>query len=271
MGPEFAEKLILAVFSAMLGLFVGTFLGEPLKQWWGRWLYTQGKIADLLRPRFKFSVIQLQDPEAPPFTFSQRLKVQNARQTLFAFEFEELLRAPTPAEIADLKRTDSKRDFVEKVGRFLADARGERWTGLSDSPANKRFKGCRDLVITNLPLPGNYYGWNSKDRTLLVISTAPAQYVLSPAGRLTVEDFVARITQRMAVFAVTPRLDPRREHASKSLGCLFDFTLFLSRVVEILESCNICADCCRSIAQDRGNEFALRVRNWVEDQPLTDH
>jgi len=265
---EFYEEVVLIVITAIFSLFVGAFLGEPLKRWWGNWLDKRKKIKDMLRPRFKFNVIQLQDPESPAFNFSRRITEQYDRQNLFSFEIQESLRDPTPAEIADLKRTVSKRDFVEKVGRFLAHARNESWSGLSDNPPTKRFKGSRDLVITNLPLPGNFYAWNSKDRTLLVISTAPSQSVLPQGGKLTVEDFVVRITQRMAIFAVTPRLDPSRDHVSKSLGCLFDFTLHVSRVVDILETCIICRDCREFIAQDRGIEFALQVREWVEDKPL---
>jgi hypothetical protein len=45
--------------------------------------------------------------------------------------------------------------------------------------------------------------------------------------------------------------------------------LALSSVKDILETCIICTDCCRLIARDRGADFALHVRNWVEDQPLT--
>jgi hypothetical protein len=88
---------------------------------------------------------------------------------MLLFEIEELLRTPTREEIADLKAANGKRDFVEKVGKVLSAARRVSWTGL----VNKRFKGSPDLVITKVLLTGNCYGWNSIDRTLLIISTAP--------------------------------------------------------------------------------------------------
>lgn len=269
MGPDFNEKLILSILSALFGLLAGVLVGEPLKRAWGHWLDARVMIGELIRPRFKFTIIHLRDPELEAFDFSRRLKDQNGRQGMFSFEFEEVLRPPTGKEIADLRGTKSKRDFLEKVGNYLAAARGASWTGLTNNLPNKRFKGNRDLVITNLPLPDNFYGWNSKDRTLLVISTAPADLSIPPGSTVTVEDFVIRIIQRMTVFAVAPSLDPGRDHVRKSLGCLFDFTLALSSMSEILETCIICTDCYRLIAQDRGAEFTLQVRKWVEDRRLT--
>jgi hypothetical protein len=264
MDPQLPGQIIFAVISGIIGLLVGTILGEPLQRWWQNWLDMKTEIANILSPRYRFNVLQLQDPNAPEFNFSRRIKDQNDCQRLFLFEIEESLRAVSGEAVTKIADTNSKKSFVDNVGRLLADARNESWNGLSDKPSDKRRNRRRDIVITNLPLPGNFYGWNSKDRTLLVISTAPSQYILEPGGELTVDDFVVRILQRMAVFAITPRIDPRRDHIRKSVGCLFDFTVFLSNLGDILGNCNICPDCCRLIAQDHGDYFALRVREWVE-------
>ena len=91
----------------------------------------------------------------------------------------------------------------------MARTRDEKWEGLDRALPNGCIKEPRDLVITDIPIPGHYYGWNSLDRKLLVISIASIKQFFPEDGELPMRNFVSTISKRMAVFPSVPGLDPR--------------------------------------------------------------
>ena len=259
MVNELIVEVITYAVTSIVSLLIGVLISERFKKWWRR----RERLHDLLEPKIKFRVTHISDPEAPAIDFSPKLKEQNRQQNTFLFEFEDFMRGPTLEDVSELKRTNSKRNFVDKIGRILACARGGVWKGLTDKSPYKRFKGRRDLVLTNIPLPDNYYGWNSKDRTILVISIAPILHFFSGEGKPTVDDFIVRMAQRMVIFSAVPSIDPKQAHVQTSVGCLFDFTVELRRVVDVVRTPYICPDCLSQILRDRGQDFTVRVLKWL--------
>lgn len=124
-------------------------------------------------------------------------------------------------------------------------------------------------MITNVPLPGNYYGWNTRDRILLVISIAPMLNLnLFPIEqRPNMNDFIIRMIQRMAVFAVIPSLNPKETHTESSKGCLFDFTIELKNVVNVVKTPFICHDCRTSIKRSQDMDFFHEIDDWIHEAP----
>lgn len=260
-GNDFADAIILIV----LGGIVAIFVHDPIRRWWDK----RTKSREYARRPIKFRVIYLLSPDRPGFDWNSELIVrQEARRMVFEVE---RLAVPAPAEVSELESIaeepglESLKDFTEKVGAAIARARRGRWTGDANRQRpTKRFKEPRDLVLTNIPLPGNLYGWNTKDRSLLIISTASVLQFFGKGATPTLDDFGLRMAQRMAIFSVSPGLDPRRTHSETVTTCLFDFTMRLQDVVNVVQTGYVCPDCYRCIRNSHGDGFADSVRRWVE-------
>ena len=270
---EQLTEIVVDALEVIIGILIGFFFGEPIKRFGQRLLNKREEVWDRKarvametqqRPRFR--VTQLCDPKSL-FDFSSVLKEQNRIQEIVLFEVDDFRRSPGLDKISELKNLRSKKDFLDRVGAMLAQMRGEMWRGVSDRLPNRHFEGRRDLIITNIPIPGNFYGWNSKDRNFLLISTAPIAQFFSVEGGLTIEDFIVRLAQRMAVFSLAPSLDPMTVHADTSAGCLFDFNILLRGVVDVVKKPDICPTCAASIAKDQGDEFYERLSAWIKSAP----
>ena len=77
------------------------------------------------------------------------------------------------------------------------------------------------------------------------------------------------MAKRMAVFSVTPTIDPLRTHLETTKGCLFDFTEHLRLVRHVVEKLLICPDCMKDIGDYHGKSFASNVKKWVEGRKLS--
>lgn len=262
MGDLALEVLTVVIIGAV-GVLVGFFVRDPLKHW----LERRRKIKTLTKQRIEIWVYQLLDPAAPATDFAQSVKEQNSEQNLFLFSVGYPDLKPSPEEIKALRQAEGKRAFIEKIGQVVARARGEKWEGLDKPLPGGCIKEPRDLVITDIPIPGYYYGWNSFDRKLLVISVASIKQFFPEDGEIPIGSFVATIAKRMAVFSSVPGLDPRATHSRWSVGCLFDFTIQLKRVTDVVARPYICPACASTIAKCCGTEFALDARKWVEGRP----
>ncbi len=266
------EKLINVVGDTVLkeillttvGIFVGFFIYEPLKKWLKRKkiVYNMGK------DRTRIRVHQLCNPDLPPFDFSPQCTKQNGLQNTFEFAIDEAKIELNTEAIKSLREAKGKKEFTSLIGEILAHARSEKWTGLKNSPPQSQLDIPRDLVITNFPIPGNFYAWNSVGRTLLLVSIRSVEHLFPEGENFTITDFVSRMLQRMAIFSVVPDLDPRKTHRKFSLGCLFDFTDQLNRVLNLIENPYLCPNCQRLIAKSQGDHFSLEVRNWLEGGSL---
>jgi hypothetical protein len=252
-------EVIATLIMLIVGLFFGVLFADPIKNWWKDRVIFE-------KPKYLFRITHLTAADAYPIDFSTRIKEQNAHQKLFKFEVKRAITL-TNEEEAKLKGLMRKKDFVETVGHILAHYRNEPWEGLVDRFPDAKDKNPRDIVLTNVPLPGNFYGWNSKDRTFLVISIAPVLNFFQKDERPNLDDFIIRMLQRMATFAVVPGLNPKRTHIDVGTGCLFDFTVELKRVVDVVKISHICSDCLISIKRSQGHKFTVKLNNWIKATP----
>jgi hypothetical protein len=256
------------------GILIGFLIGEPLKRL-GQRLFNKreeqwdrgDRVDKVTHARPLFRVTQLCMPGSP-FDFTSLLKEQNRIQNVVHFEVDDFRRYPLPEEAAELQNQASKKTFLDQAGAILARSHGEAWQGLSDQLPDPHYKGRRDLVLTNIPLPGNFYAWNSKDRNLLVISIASVNPLFPRDGKPTIEDFVLRMTQRMTIFALISSLDPLQAHGELSSGCLFDFNILLRGVVDVVKNPYICPACGALIRRQRGDEFYEELSEWIEKAPV---
>ncbi len=267
--------IVTGVIMLLIGILVSFFIREPMERLrkrlsdkredeWNR----RKRIEKETRTRARFRVTQLCDPTIP-FDFSSILKEQNRLQDIIQFEIDDFRKYPTQDEVSELKRLNSKKEFLQKTGDILALKKGETWQGLSDSLPDPHYKGLRELIITNIPLPGNFYGWNSKDRTLLIVSIYPVIQFFPNDGKPTIEDFIIRMSQRMTIFSIIPNLNPKQVHIETSTGCLFDFNVLLRGVVDVVKSPDICPSCGVSIVKQGGDEFYENLKEWLMKAPAT--
>jgi len=266
--------IVTGVVMLLIGILVTFFFGEPIGRLRKRlsdkreakWIRKE-RIDIKTRARPRLRVTQLCDPDTP-FDFSSILKEQNRLQEIVQFEIDDFRKYPTSDEVSELKRLESKKEFLQKTGDILAQKRGETWQGITDRLPDPDFKGLRELIITNIPLPGNFYGWNSKDRTLLIISICPVIQFFPNDGKPTIEDFIIRMSQRMTIFSIIPNLNPEKVHIQTSTGCLFDFNVLLRGVVDVVKSGDICPSCIECIRKQRGDEFYENLDQWLKIAPV---
>ena len=239
------------------GALLGFYVRDPLN----RLLKRRQEVIDATRARFTIQVIPLS--LAPALRdLSGTITRENGRQGLFEFAFDESPPRPRGAELEALENAPGKRGFTEAVSR-ICEAGGELVGGGPGSPSG-RFEVRRGVVITGVPIPGNFYAWNTPNRGLLMISTASVEGIIAQHEDVSLDDFVVRIVQRMAIFSVVPELDPLRTHVRYSKGCIFDFTVYLDRIPDLLREPRICPDCQQLIAKAQGDRFAIEAREWVE-------
>jgi hypothetical protein len=262
---EILPEILAGTATLVIGMILGALLGEPLKRL-GKRLSDRRersrRIRARTRARPRFRVTQLCD-SASLFDYSSMFKEQNHLQNLVQFDVDDFRRIPLPEELEELGGIESKRSFLERVACILAHDRGEVWQGLGDAPPDSDDVRPKDLVVTNIPLPGNFYAWNSRDRRFLLVSTAPVSDLFPSAGGANLGDFVERIAQRLTVFALVPELDPSELHLELAGGCLFDFNVLLRSVVDVVERPGLCPECGRVIAKSRGGAFYEGVTRWI--------
>lgn len=267
-----ADQLVMEAIEPLIILIIGFLFGiiiNPVK----KHLKERDLYEEIFeKPKYKFRITHLISSYTDPIDFSTCIKEQNAHQRLFKFEVERV-RTLTKEEDDMLsgkmsKKSDfGKKDFLELVGEFLTNERNESWKGLDDKLPNPKDKKSRDLVLTNVPIPGNFYAWNSMDRALLVISTVSIFSLFKKEKRPNLDDFVVRMLQRMTTFAIVPDLNPISTHTEVCSGCLFDFTVELKQVVDVVRIPFICQDCAESIKKSQGIKFANKLKKWNEEAP----
>lgn len=250
-------EIIITLSTLIIGLIFGILVANPVK----KWMKERDLIKKITRnPKYVFRIVHLNKAEDDhSMDFSTKIKEQNALQGLFRFEVENV-KILTHEEYSELRGLMSKKDFIEAIASILSYTLVNRHPNIKD-------KKTRKIVLTNVPIPGNFYGWNSMDRTLLVISIAPILKLFPVEERPNLDDFIIRMLQRMATFSVVPSLNPKRTHIEVCRGCLFDFTVELKRVVDVVRIPFICSDCWKLIERDQGAKFVAELKNWIEAAP----
>lgn len=257
---ELAQNILVGVVSGVGVVLLGFFVKEPLR----KWLERRRELKRYTRPRIRIQVHQLDNPKGASLDFAQVATDQNSAQDLFVFHVSDAEPALTPKQLRALTEKEGKKAFIEKFGQIVARAQRREWRGADRTLADGCIKESRDLVITNLPIPGNYYGWNTLDRRLLVISTASVKQFFTEDGVLPIESFIEVMLKRMAVFSTVSKLNPSADHSATSIGCLFDFTIELKRVEGLVAKPYICPSCYRIIAECCGTPFASKAKKWAE-------
>lgn len=262
--------ILFDTLKVLIGILLGVIIGDPIKRvsqrFWDKWEKkrdNKNKAKEKTRPRPKFRVTQLCESDKL-FDFSSVFKEQNRNQDIVLFEVDDFRRSVRFEEAVELKKIKTLTGFLEKVSALLAQMRRETWQGLSDRSPDIHFTGRREIIITNIPLPRNFYGCNSKDRNFLLISTAPVSPLFSLKDGPTIEDFIMRMTQRMTIFSIVPSLVPKNIHSGTSTGCLFDFTILLQGVVDVVKKPYICQTCRTNIIEEQGLAFYEQLSSWMK-------
>lgn len=251
------DSVFKEVFAVIVGVLVGFFVRDPLKGALARWQQSRERS----RKRIDVDVMGLEVDELLP-NLSGVVTGENHRQSTFEFAYVEAQLAPTKKEARILEDAPGKKEFVETVAAIAARAGKDEFSTDEGAPSGDRDLP-RAVVVTAYPLPGNFYAWNTRNRRLLVISTASVEEIIEEEDGIELADFVVRILQRMVIFSTVPTLDPLRTHTEQTRGCLFDFTIFLAGVVDLIRQPGICPRCHRAIAEAQGDRFALAVDAWV--------
>jgi hypothetical protein len=248
------------LLTVFLGLLVFIFR-DTLKNKWVTFL----EFVTKSRYRTKIRILHLPAlGSIPDFDFSQQILALNHEQNMFLFQIEDTRIPLSRIDLDELIGADTQPLFLNKLRQLVSHARGQTWDGTDKSAAKVSLREPRDLLITDIPIPGNFYGWNSRDRTFLVISPVSVRHLFPGDPEPSIVDFIIRMVQRMAVFSVSPRINPLRTHYELAAGCLFDFTPQLKRIRQVVTDPILCDDCMREIKRCRNRAFALDVVKWIE-------
>ncbi len=178
---------------------------------------------------------------------------QNQFQDLFEFEFadwdmwyghqvaEERLRA---------LNTQSKLVFVNAFEAEMQTYNLEKGHG----------DGMTNIAITNRPFPQNYYTWNTKGKTGIVIGVNSLSKIFEDRNRVYIHSLI-RVLQRAVLFSLSI---PNLKSHPQTLGCLFDFTEKLENVQYSASSSFLCNDCKTTIVNQYGNDFFDSLINWLQ-------
>ena len=116
-----------------------------------------------------------------------------------------------------------------------------------------------NLAITELPLPGGLYAWNTLDRKGIVIGTTDLQ-PLSQSDPDMARKIVLRVIQRMLLYSLhIPDLQLHQEIR----GCLFDRTK-LTTIRFSVKAPYLCQWCQASISRDKGAVYCAAVNDWLK-------
>lgn len=253
------EKLFWMIGGLVVGTLFGLFVKEPLS----RWLDKRRQLKKLIKKGIVVNVHQLWE-STPVGEYSGLVTDENKGQRLFEFRVPLSALVPSKESLASLRNAAGKRDFIETVSSLLAGA-GAGGSGAVDAPLGKgSLLTPRDVVLTDIPIPGNYYGWNTADRSVLVISTSSVSQFFGGKGQSSISAFFRIMLMRMSIFSTVTELDPRINHSDNSRGCLFDFTIRLQDVQALVRRPFICPACLRLIAGCCGTDFSLQAKEWVE-------
>jgi hypothetical protein len=257
---DVVRKILFWIVSGIGVVLLGFFVKEPLR----RWLERRQELMHDTKPRMEIRFHQLDHPKNANPDVAQVAIAQNSRQELFVFHVSDADLTLSPKQLRALSKNEGKKAFIEAIGQIIAESQGRHWAGADGTLADGCFKGPRDLVVTNLPIPGNYYGWNTVDRRLLVISTASVEQFFTEGEGVPIRAFVGVMLKRMAVFSSVSELDPSAVHSVTSIGCLFDFAIQLKRVKDVVARPYICPSCQRVIAECCGTVFASNTKKWID-------
>lgn len=243
------------IVGGLIAAVIAVFFRQPLQDWFAK----KRRLAAGRKPRRAVQVFHVSGGKHQLPDFAPVVTAQNAAQNLFSFQVDDFSLTLTPAELRELESTDNKKAFMGVLAGALARARA----AAPDAQRAVRGPAPIDLVLTNVPLPGYFYAWQTPDRRLVVVSTASVGHLFKTEGVPNLGDFVVRMCQRMALFADVSELEPREDHLDKSVGCLFDFTVRLERVVPVVAQPFLCHECLGLLEGSKGTSFAHTAEDWV--------
>lgn len=257
----FIKYLLVPVVAGVVAVVIAFFVKDPLR----RWLEKRRRLVPLTKSRISVEMHQY-FTKSPGGDYAGLFTGQNSEQNLFSFAVPMRMAEPTSNDIRSLWEADGKLGFMRALAGLLTDAqKGGEYDVYAPLP-----NGCIDspkqFVVTDIPIPGNYYGWNTRNRELLVISTASIEPYFGGVDQHSISDFVETMLMRMAIFSVVSELDPSTDHFDKSVGCLFDFTIELKRTQATVSKPFICHDCQSRIKSCCGVNFSDEVNNWVDSK-----
>jgi hypothetical protein len=178
--------------------------------------------------------------------FIQPAEHAQAEQTISAFE-SQLTPHSTQSDIYDelLRFAECYQGVMEGYGRH--DNQTEA------NPIN--------LAITEMPVPANYYTWNTRDRRGIVIGINSLRTIFESDPQ-KVNKLILRVAQRMLIYA----LHARGLKAHKDTrGCLFDYTEYLPDISLSIEETYFCAHCKNLLIQDKGQAMFENLNAWITD------
>lgn len=100
--------------------------------------------------------------EASQLDFSAEIQNLNQMQNLFLFQIEDIRIPVTDNDVRELQDAETPKTFLKSLRRLLTRTRGEPWDGVDEKATKTDRRRPRDLLITNFPIPGNFYGWEFK-------------------------------------------------------------------------------------------------------------
>ncbi len=257
----FIKYVLIPVVTGVVAVVIAFFVKDPVR----RWLEKRRELGQHTRSRISVEIHQV-FTRTPGSDYAGLITGQNSEQNLFSFAVPMWIVEPSSGDLRSFREADGKLGFMKAVAGLLTNAqKGGKYDVYAPLPGG-RIDTPKQLVVTDIPIPGNYYAWNTPNRELLVISTASVEPFFGGVDQHSISDFVETMLVRMAVFSVVSQLDPSADHLDSSVGCLFDFTIELKRTQAVVSKPFICHDCQGRIASCCGVDFSLEVRKWVDSK-----
>lgn len=179
---------------------------------------------------------------------------QNTRQHIFEFE---IINWPLWSGSPDLEKDIRERHFDSKLA--LVDSIIEN---IRQFPQKQKEANTIDLVITSFHLPGNFYSWNNRDRTGIVISHGKIEQIFN-ADPQSIQAMIIRVMQRMLIYAMHI---PGLEAHEATRGCVFDFTVDIRDLKNSIEINYLCRHCEKIISADeKGRSVLKQLNKWIDN------
>ena len=125
--------------------------------------------------------------------------------------------------------------------------------------------GGINLAITELPVPLNYYTWNTRDRKGVVIGIRALQSLFENDPDM-VRKIVVRVAQRMLLYSLQI---PGLQTHEVTKSCLFDFTEKITDIQFSVNDPGLCQPCKASIRDNKGKLFFEAVNAWLQNSFLS--
>ncbi|PIE40871.1 MAG: hypothetical protein CSA49_06300 [Gammaproteobacteria bacterium] len=244
---QFINEIVLTI----IGFIIGIFFKEPIEK---KLRHLKTLYKSKKHPPLHVNIFFI---DCSFFCSDQLKKLiynQNKLQSLFEIEIPDWHlwenRGAAEKKLTELN-TDSRLDFCNAFQAAMIDYHKDKKQ--SDHKAI-------NLAITNLPFPKNYYTWNTKDKTGIVIGIRSLNALFNDAPQ-KVDMIVIRIIQRMLVFS--KNIDGLVAHEN-TRGCLFDLTPRLTDMQFSAENTYICSQCKNAILKECGAEYFAEIDTWVK-------